>query len=90
MGFAPPPRDGFALLAAHTRMRLHAHIITNGRRIRNDFESAGGSFLRFLLYFRTLSAYGERTSHRERGCLVSRDLRSRIGLVLGAWPAGES
>jgi hypothetical protein len=68
MGFAPPPRDGFALLAAHTRMRLHAHIITNGRRIRNDFESAGGSFLRFL---------------------VSGDLRSRIGPVLGAWSARE-
>src|SRR5215212_539729 len=50
LGFAPPPRDGFALLAAHTRMRLHAHIITNGRTIRNGFESAGGSFLRFLLF----------------------------------------
>jgi hypothetical protein len=58
MGFAPPPRDGFALLAAHTRMRLHAHIITNGRRIRNDFESAGGSF------FEISRQWGPKKPHR--------------------------
>jgi hypothetical protein len=47
-------------------MRLHAHIIINGRTIRNGFESAGGSFLRFLLfsepYLRAMGAnFAQRT-----------------------------
>jgi hypothetical protein len=50
------PRLATGLPFSHRtrRMRLYAHIITNGRRIRNDFESAGGSFFEISIVFPNL------------------------------------
>ena len=61
-------------------------------RVGDEFwmspEDLGVNFSTYLLFPAAFSARGSEL-RRERASPVYRDLRSRIGPVLGAWPTGE-
>jgi hypothetical protein len=125
MGFAPPPYDGFALLAsAHgcawlatntpymgsqphailfggfSPQRVDASVCLCAMRclmpallpVADEFwmnsEGLGTFFSTDLLFCAAFLRVGGELC-RERGSPVSRDLRSHIGSVLGAWPTRE-
>jgi hypothetical protein len=62
-------------------MRVHDHIITFGDESAMNFEGVDVFFSEFLLFSEPYLRIGSEL-RGERGCSVSRDLRSRIGPVL--------